>query len=285
MKITFSVYKKLMSEKQKSIWEKSIKVLGEENEKRFYNTLIEMCKVYSIKKIVPGSEEFLVAKTYMEKVIKSEKYLKESVQAGDISGVSPSLGSNPIYPSSYFSKKPVFGVDLKTIEKFLLPKDETKKDDKKKIKNKMKNKWINFLVDENENEDLKMALIGVKKEGFYLNYGKLMVEYSDNTEKKTLNELDDNENLEKFLMDYTVKEIEKIAGDENLEININPYQKRWIDIHGSELGILRLYYGLRDIVENMIITNFDNNFSLEIDGFTSDWENKITNLYNDGELK
>jgi len=178
MKITFEVYKKLLSEKQKSIWDKSLKSFGEKNEKRFYNTLIEMCKVYSIKKILPGSEEFLVAKTYMEKILKSEKYLKESVQAGDISGVSPSLGASSIYPSSYFAKRPVFGVDLKTIEKFLLPKDkdDKKSDDKKKIKNKMNKKWINFLVDEKESEDLKMTLIGVKKEGFYLNYGKLFVE-------------------------------------------------------------------------------------------------------------
>ena len=262
MKITFEVYKKLMSEKQKSIWEKSLKVIGEKNEKRFYNTIIEMCKVYGIKKIVPGSEEFLVAKTFMEKVIKSEKYLNESVQAGDISGVSPSLGANPIYPSSYFSKKPVFGVDLKTIEKFLIPKDDTKKDDKKKIKSKMKDKWVNFLVDESESEDLKMALIGVKKEGFYLNYGKLFVEYNENVEKKTLNE----EGFDKI--SNIVEDIRNVAGE---EIEVETHDS-YITVYGSELSILRIIYRLGKYFIHHNVDEQEGKWVLEIHQINSEYE-------------
>ncbi|MFW5891415.1 MAG: hypothetical protein ACOCUI_04270 [bacterium] len=182
MKVNFKYFKRLLNEKQSKVWNEAIKTIGEKNEKRFYNLLVTMCKEYKLKNILPNTEEFLVAKTFMEKILKSEKFLKVSTQAGNISGVTPSLGMSAVYPSAHYNKKPVYPVDLKTIEKVVdledTKKDKKKKDDgNKKLKSKMKNKWINFLVSPDENEDVKMGLVKAKKEskGFYLKYGNLLV--------------------------------------------------------------------------------------------------------------
>lgn len=184
-------YKRVMNESQKKTWDKVIKVFGEEKEKRFYNVIAEMCKAYGLRKILPNTEEFLVAKTFFEKIMKSEKYLMESTQAGSVSGMTPALGMSAVYPSGYMNKRPVFSVDLKTIEKFLKVQDyksdaistkpkKEKKDEKenKSLPKKVKSNWINFLISPEESEDVKMALVKAKKEskGFFLEYGDLLVE-------------------------------------------------------------------------------------------------------------
>lgn len=196
--------------------------------------LKEFLNFYGLKNCEIKSDELKVFDIYYN--------LKENTIAGDVSGVTPTIGTSPTYPTKFLDKKPVYKVDSKTISYFKKP--SSKKD---------KKGWENFLKCVHENVDLKMEILKLKREknDFYITDGKTKVEFKYNI-KESRNYYEGEELLD--LKKRIEAQMSRVV-DGHLKIEGLIKFNDLVYIEMDEVDVFKLYYFFHDFLDGVNVYN------------------------------